>query len=253
MKYLSLFSGMECATQAWRPLGWECVGVSEIDRNACIHLAHRLPHVPNLGSVVDITEKRIAALGPIDVVIGGSPCQDLSIAGKRQGLAGARSSLFHQQMRIFDAARHLCGARWLVWENVPGAFSSNAGRDFAVVVGTMAGLEVDVPEDGWGNEGVVLGPNGLVEWCELDAQWFDLAQRRERVFAVLDTGDWSRRGPVLLERDSLRGDSAPRREAGKVAPTIPARSTAGGGLGTDFDLDGGIDREAVARRNRVHA
>ncbi|WP_312318886.1 DNA cytosine methyltransferase [Stenotrophomonas sp.] len=221
MRYLSLFSGMEAAHLAWAPLGWECVGVSEIDPAACQLLKQRLPHVPNLGSVEDITEAQIAALGRFDVVIGGSPCQDLSVAGRRAGLAGARSSLFHHQMRVFNAARHFCGARWLVWENVPGAFSSNKGRDFAVVVGAMAGCEVPVPDQGWGSEGVALGDNGLVEWSVLDAQWFGVAQRRRRVFSVLDTGNWSDRPPVLLEPESLRGDSPPRRESGEgVAGTL---------------------------------
>lgn len=221
IRYLSLFSGMEAAHLAWAPLGWECVAVAEIEPAACALLTHRLPHVPNLGSVTDITAEKIAALGHIDVVIGGSPCQDLSVAGKRAGLAGERSGLFHEQLRIFNAARTLCGARWLVWENVPGAFSSNQGRDFAVVVGALAGCELDVPPDGWGNEGVALGDNGLVEWSVLDAQWFGVAQRRRRVFAVLDTGNWADRPPVLLEPDSLRGDSAPRREAGEgVAGTL---------------------------------
>lgn len=217
MDYLSLFSGMEAAHLAWSPLGWRCKGVAEIDPAACALLRHRLPHVPNFGSVTDITDEQIRALGPLDVVIGGSPCQDLSVAGKRAGLGGARSGLFHHQLRIFNAARHLCGARWLVWENVPGAFSSNKGRDFAVVVGALAGSELTVPADGWNNEGVALGDNGLVEWSVLDAQWFGVAQRRRRVFAVLDTGDWTGRPPVLLERDSLRGDSAPSRETGQSA------------------------------------
>lgn len=216
MRYLSLFSGMEAAHLAWAPLGWQCVGVAEIDPAACTLLRHRLPDVPNLGSVTDITEDQVAALGRIDLVIGGSPCQDLSVAGRRAGLGGARSGLFHQQLRIFDAARHLCGARWLVWENVPGAFSSNKGRDFAVVVGAMAGSVMPVPREGWGSEGVALGDNGLVEWSVLDAQWFGLAQRRRRVFAVLDTGDWADRPPILLEQESLRGTHSPQRSQRKV-------------------------------------
>ncbi len=290
MNYISLFSGMECAHLAWKPLGWTCKAVAEIDPRACEVLAHRLnasqpkylppftpvwvveiddegndlpgkwstdpfprkayAHLPpfgtpgtlpNFGDVSQITEDDIKALGPLDVEIGGSPCQDLSVAGKRAGLVGARSSLFHQQLRIFHAARTFCGCRFLAWENVPGAFSSNKGRDFAVVVGALAGCELTVPRDGWGTEGMALGENGLVEWCVLDAQWFGVAQRRRRVFAVLDTGDWSSRPPILLEPESLRGDSAPRRETGQtVAPTIAARTRGGGGLGTDFDCDGGL-------------
>lgn len=247
LRYLSLFSGLEAAHLAWQPLGWTCAAVAEIDPPACAVLAHRLPGVPNLGDVSKIGDRQIAALGHIDVVIGGSPCQDLSVAGKRAGLAGARSGLFHEQLRIFHAARHLCGSRWLVWENVPGAFSSNKGRDFAVVAGALAGCELDVPTDGWGSEGVALGDNGLVEWSVLDAQWFGVAQRRRRVFAVLDTGDWSSRPPVLLEPESLRGDYPPRREAGQGAPAGAVRSVAlrgrdGGGTAELGDEVGGTLR-----------
>lgn len=238
MRFLSIFSGIEAASVAWKPLGWQCVGVAEIDPFPCAVLAHHYPDVPNLGSVTDITDERIAALGPIDVVVGGSPCQDLSVAGKRAGLAGERSGLFHEQLRIFHAARHLCGARFLLWENVPGAFSSHGGRDFAVVVGAMAGCRVAVPKDGWGTEGVALGEHGLVEWAVLDAQWFGVAQRRRRVFAVLDVGDWAGRPPILLEPDRLRGDSAPSREEGeRVAPVLAGCSNGGGSNGPGRDVD----------------
>jgi len=269
MRYLSLFSGIEAASVAWHPLGWRPVAFAEIEPFPCAVLTHYYPVVPNLGDVTQITDEQIAALGSIDVVVGGSPCQDLSVAGQRRGLAGERSSLFHEQIRIFHAARHFCGARWLVWENVPGAFSSNQGRDFAVVVGAMAGCRLDVPTDGWGQEGVALGKHGLLEWAVLDAQWFGLAQRRRRVFAVLDTGNWQDRPPVLLERDSLRGDTAPRRATGQdtactagacasnsgacsdeltaaVAPTLLARPRVGGGLGSDFEMDGGLVTTTVA-------
>jgi len=236
VRYLSLFSGIESASVAWKPLGWTCVGVAEIEPFPCAVLAHHYPGVPNLGSVTDITDEQIAALGPIDIVVGGSPCQDLSVAGKRAGLAGARSGLFHEQLRIFHAARHLCGARFLLWENVPGAFSSHAGRDFAVVVGEMAGAEFGVPRNGWQNAGAAVGENGLVEWRTLDAQYVRVEshpravpQRRRRVFALLDTGDWQSRAPILLERESLHGNPAPRRETGEaVAPRIEGRSDGGG-------------------------
>ena len=234
MRYLSLFSGMEAAHLAWAPLGWGCAGVAEVEPAACQLLRHRLPGVLNLGNVTKVTAEVIAKLGHLDVVIGGSPCQDLSVAGKRAGLSGERSSLFHEQLRIFNAARTLCGARWLVWENVPGAFSSNKGRDFAVVVGEMAGCRLAVPAEGWGNEGVALGDNGLVEWSVLDSQWFGVAQRRRRVFAVLDTGDWANRPPVLLEPDRLRGDSAPRRETWQsVAGTLAGGARRSGGYSAD--------------------
>lgn len=225
MKYMSLFSGIEAATVAWHTLGWEPVAFAEVAPFPCSVLAHHYPDVPNLGSVTDITDDQIKALGHIDIVVGGSPCQDLSIAGKRNGLAGERSGLFHEQLRIFNAARKFCGARWLVWENVTGAFSSNRGRDFAVVVGAMAGCTLDVPENGWGTEGVAMGNNGLVEWCVLDAQWFGVAQRRRRVFAVLDTCDWQRRPPVLFEPEGLHRATPPCRIEGQGAALGLPRGT----------------------------
>lgn len=238
MRYLSLFSGIEACTVAWHPLGWEPAAFAEFDAFPSKVLAHHYPHVPNLGDVTKITDEQIQALGRIDIVVGGSPCQDLSVAGKRAGLAGARSSLFHEQWRIFDAARRLCGARWLLWENVPGAFSTHGGRDFAVVVNTLAGTRVPVPSDGWGTEGLVLGEQGLVEWCVLDAQWFGVAQRRRRLFVVLDTGDWTSRAPVLLEPESLRGDSAPSRGQREGVAGSVAHSLRAGGFDASEDGTG---------------
>lgn len=229
-----MFSGIEAATVAWKPLGWECVAVAEIEPFPCAVLAHHYPEVPNLGDVTAVTEEQIAALGQIDLIVFGSPCQDLSVAGKRKGLLDAngnatRSGLFFTAINIIRWARQHCGARWALWENVPGAFSSNGGRDFAAVVEWLAGLDdVAVPPNGWGTEGVALGEHGLVEWCVLDAQWFGVAQRRRRVFAVADFGDWRNRPPVLLERNSLRRDTAPSRKAGQAAAAGTLRSTQGG-------------------------
>jgi DNA (cytosine-5)-methyltransferase 1 len=237
VRFLSLFSGIEAASVAWLPLGWECVAVSEIDTAASAVLAHHYPEVPNLGDVTRITEQQIRQLGKIDVVIFGSPCQDLSIAGKRAGLEGSRSGLF------FDAGRIIrwSNARFALFENVPGLFSSNEGRDFAAVVRELVGLDIDVPDGGWRNTGVAIGELGLIEWSVLDAQWFGVPQRRRRIFALADFGDWRNRQPILFNPESLSGDSPPSRKAGKdVAPTISARTKGGGGLGTDFDLDGGL-------------
>ena len=248
MRFLSLFSGIEAASVAWTPLGWEPAAFSEIEPFPCSVLRHHYPHVPNLGDLTRITRQQVEALGRIDLVCGGFPCQDLSVAGKRKGLMNAdgsatRSGLFFDAMRIAEWAR----ARWTVLENVPGLFSSNDGRDFAAVVGEMAGCEFDVPPNGWENAGVAVGPRGLVEWTTLDAQYVRVEshpravpQRRRRVFIVRDSGSWANRPPLFLERASLCGHPAPRREAGQAAPTIPSRSTAGGGLGTDFDCDGGV-------------
>ena len=234
---------------AWTPLGWEPAAFSEIEPFPCSVLQHHYPHVPNLGDVTKITRQQVEALGRIDLVCGGFPCQDLSVAGKRKGLMNAdgnptRSGLFFDAMRIAEWTR----ARWTVLENVPGLFSSNGGRDFAAVVGEMAGCEFDVPPGGWENAGVAVGPFGLIEWITLDAQYVRVEshpravpQRRRRVFLVRDSGNWANRPPLFLERESLCGHPAPSRKAGKgVAPTLSARTRGGGGLGTDFDLDGGL-------------
>lgn len=220
---------------AWAPLGWQAAAVAEVEPFACEVLRQRWPRVPNLGDVTRITAQQVAALGPLDVVCFGSPCQDLSLAGRRKGLIDAdgavtRSGLFFDAMRIFGWARQHCGARWALWENVPGAYSSNQGRDFAAVVAAMAGLrDLAVPRNGWGTEGAALGDAGLLEWACLDAKWFGVAQRRHRVFALLDTGNWASRSPVLLERHSLRGDFAPRQAEGAHAAASAGGSAGNGG------------------------
>lgn len=227
MRYLSLFSGIEAATQAWQPLGWECVAVSEIEPFPCAVLEHHYPHVPNLGDVTKITEQQIKDLGQIDLIVFGSPCQNLSVAGNRKGFQGEQSSLFYAAMEIIKHAKRHCKTRFALWENVPGAFSSNKGADFTEVVKHMAGLsDIDTPTNGWGKEGAAVGSNGLLEWSVLDAQWFGLAQRRKRVFAIVDFGDWTSRPPILLERQSLRGDSAPSRETRESIAADVRASTA---------------------------
>lgn len=215
MRYLSLFSGIEAATVAWGPLGWKPVAFAEFEDFPKAVLAHHYPEIPDLGDVTKITEEQIKALGPIDLVVGGSPCQDLSIAGKRAGLRNedgsvTRSGLFGEQMRIFEIARIHNGCRYLLWENVPGAFSSNKGRDFAYVIDAMVGGDIQVPEGGWKNSGVGISLDGsrCVEWRVLDAQYCGVPQRRRRIYALLDTGAWWGRSPILFEQDGLCWDPA---------------------------------------------
>lgn len=211
MRYLSLFSGIEAASVAWEPLGWKPVGFSEIDEFPCAVLKHHWPDVPNLGDVTKITAEDLEKLGPFDLIVGGSPCQDLSVAGKRAGLRNedgslTRSGLFDHQMRIFELAREINGCRWMLHENVPGMLSSNDGDDFAYVLGTMVKGKISTPADGWGNSGICVSPTGdrIVEWRIIDTQFFRATpQRRRRVFSVLDTGAWWSRPPVLFERKGL--------------------------------------------------
>jgi DNA (cytosine-5)-methyltransferase 1 len=238
VRYLSLFDGIGAVHVAWPH--WECVGVAEIDPFAnAVHAARR-PHIPNLGDVTKIDELDVALLGRIDLVVFGSPCQDLSVAGNRAGLAGERSGLFHDAMRIVGWAREHGGCRFALWENVPGAFSSNKGRDFAAVVAGMAGGTVDdvgVPPKGWGTEGAYVGEEALVEWAVLDAQWFGVAQRRRRVFAVADFGDWADRAPILLEPPRLRGYQPTRSSSREDAPAGAGGSVAFGGNNTSGEID----------------
>lgn len=215
MIYGSVCSGIEAASVAWHPLGWRASFLSEIEAFPRAVLSHHYPEVPLHG---DFTTIRAGEYDPIDLLVGGTPCQSFSVAGLRGGLDDDRGNLALEYLRLADRLR----PRWLVWENVPGVLSSNGGRDFGAILGGMVEL-------GYG-----------FAYRVLDAQFFGVAQRRRRVFVVGYLGDWRRAAAVLFERHSLSGHPAPRREAGKAAPTIPSRSSAGGGLGTDFDCDGGL-------------
>ena len=217
MRYLSVCSGIEAASVAWGPLGWECAGVSEIEAFPAAVLAHRFPGVRNFGDFTTI--KRRDLDGPIDLLVGGTPCQSFSVAGLRGGLADDRGNLALEFLRLARRTR----ARWLVWENVSGVLSSGGGRDFGAILGGLAELGY-----GWA-------------YRILDAQYFGVPQRRRRVFVVGHLGDWRRAAAVLFERHCLSGYPPPSREAGeRVAPTISARPSGGGGLGTDFECDVGL-------------
>ena len=200
MKYLSLFSGIEAASSAWNPLGWECVGVSEIEPFPCAVLKHHYPKVPNFG---DITQHETWTLPEgIDLIVGGSPCQSFSVAGKRGGLDDPRGRLMHDYVAVVERVR----PRWIVWENVPGVLSSGNGRDFAALIGSLEKL-------GFG-----------CAWRILDAQWFGVPQRRRRVFLVGCLGNWTAAASVLFERESLCGHPPSREQARQGAA-----SDAGGG------------------------
>ena len=214
------------------PLGWEPVAFSEIEPFPCAVLARHYPQVPNLG---DMTQYATWPDFHIDLLAGGTPCQAFSIAGLREGLSDPRGRLMLTYAEI--AARYR--PRWVVWENVPGVFSSDGGRDFAAFLGLLSGRKVDVPGDGWKNSGVVPGiPDAYgLSWRVFDAQFtrveshpFAVPQRRRRVFVVGHLGDWRRAAAVFAERESLCGNSQPRRTPGKtVAGTFSARTSGGGG------------------------
>jgi DNA (cytosine-5)-methyltransferase 1 len=205
LTYLSVCSGIEAATVAWHPLGWNPVGFGEIEKFPSQVLAHHYPNVPNLGDMTKFKEWQIES--DVNVLVGGTPCQSFSVAGLRKGLDDPRGNLMLTYLAI--AAKYR--PKWLVWENVPGVLSTNGGHDFASLLRGMGEL-------GYG-----------FAYRVLDAQYFGVAQRRRRVFAVGYLGNWQRAAAVLFERHSLCGYPAPNREKGKsVAPTIKASVGTGG-------------------------
>lgn len=217
MIFGSVCSGIESASVAWAPLGWRAAFHAEIEPFANAVLRHHYPTVPNHGDIRKFQEWPRHA---IELLVGGTPCQSFSIAGGRGGLDDARGNL----MFSYGAIARRYRPRWLVWENVPGVFSSDDGRDFASLLGFLAGRRIQVPVDGWRSAGVVEGYEGAygLAWRVLDAQFtrtpgfpFAIPQKRRRVFVVGYLGNWRRAGAVLFEPESLLGDNRPRRTSGQ--------------------------------------
>lgn len=206
----SLFSGIIGGFDlGFERAGMRCVWQCEINEQARDVLASHWDGVPCFKDVT--TLHATDAVRP-DIICGGFPCQDLSVAGRRAGLAGERSGLFYEFMRIVSEF----APTWVCIENVPGLLSSNEGRDMGAVVGTLADLGY-----GWA-------------YRVLDAQYFGLAQRRRRVFIVGCLGDFRRASEVLFERESLPWDSPPSRETGaRVAHCISGGAHPGGHNGQD--------------------
>lgn len=182
LRYLSVCSGMEAASVAWHPLGWQPVGFSEIEPFPCAILKHRFPNIPNHGSLTEHQTWPIEQ-GAIDLLVGGTPCQSFSVAGLRKGLADPRGNLALTFLALADRLK----PRWIVWENVPGVLSSGGGRDFGSFLGALVEL-------GYG-----------FAYRVLDAQYFGVPQRRRRVFVVACLGDWRAPAEVLSLREGLRG------------------------------------------------
>lgn len=218
LRFAELFAGAGGLSLGLERAGWTCAWHSEIADAPRAILKHRWPDTPLLGDVTTLDGRALVAEhGPIDLLSGGSPCQDLSVAGKRAGLQGARSGLFYEQMRLWEET----GADLCLWENVDGARSSNAGKDFGEVLRAFVGAPVPVPSDGWRSAGVAAGPAGVAAWRVLDAQYFGVPQRRRRVF-VLGTRTGSvDPAEVLSLAESLRGDSSESGEAGEGAAASP--------------------------------
>lgn len=220
MIYGSVCSGIEAATQAWHPIGWEPSFFSEIDEFPRAVLQHHYPDVPCHGDFTTIEED---SYEPIDLLVGGTPCQSFSIAGLRGGLSDDRGNLALEYLRLADRL----SPRWIVWENVPGVLSSGGGRDFGSFLGALAEL-------GYG-----------FAYRVLDAQYFGVAQRRRRVFVVGYLGDWRRAAAVLFERESLSGHPAPSREAKQeVAKCLTSR------VGSAYDAQ---TEQFVTEQNKVNS
>lgn len=207
MRYVSLFSGIEAASVAWEPLGWEPAAFAEIEPFPCKVLEKRFPGVPNLGDVSKVDWSPYA--GAVDVVVGGSPCQAFSVAGKRKGLMDERGRLMLEYVR---AVRDL-GPRWLVWENVPGVLSQDGGRAFGILLGALDDIGYSLA------------------WRVLDAQFFGVAQRRRRVFLVGHLGaGGGAPAAVLFEPDSVSGNIKSGRQKREELAGFPQ---GGAGIGRE--------------------
>ena len=220
MRYISVFSGIEAASVAFQPLGMEPVAFAEVDKHASAVLAAHYPDIPNLGDVTKIDWKEYR--GKVDLVVGGSPCQSFSIAGKREGLKG-ESGLMYEFIRCVLEVR----PRWFLWENVPGALSSEHGAAFGQLLHEMA--------DG--------GGYGCA-WRVLDAQFFGVAQRRRRLFLVGRAGNGFREAcQVLFEPDCMPGNTASGRAKREELAARAGRSPRAAGFSNSAATAGSIGYE----------
>ena len=265
MKFLSVCSGIEAASVAWEQLGWSPLLVSEIEAfpREVLNVRHKAhdarlsragyENCPVLwGDFTSIKRRFLERLGvdlaDVDLLVGGTPCQAFSIAGLRQSLSDDRGNLALEFVRLANAIDNLRRHSgkpplWICWENVPGVLSVEDNA-FGCFLGAMVGSDdplVPPKGIGWTDAGMAHGPKRGAAWRIFDAQHFGLAQRRKRVFVLARGGadPWVCADALLPIIDSMSWHFAPSRESRKdVAGTLGSRSTAGGGLGTDFDLAG---------------
>ena len=236
IKFGSVCSGIEAASMAWHPLGWQAAWLSEIEPFPSAVLAHHYPDVPNLGDMTTLPNRiRCGEIEAPDVFCGGTPCQAFSVAGLRKGLDDSRGNLsliFCEIANAIDSVRRNDGREPSVvfWENVPGILSDKKNA-FGCFLAGLAGDDdpLIAPGGKWADAGCVFGPERTVAWRILDAQYFGLAQRRKRVFVVASARDGFDPVKVLFEFDGLRRDSAPSREAREtVANCLTDRVDRGG-------------------------
>lgn len=217
MRYGSVCSGIEAASVAW-PSNWEPAFFAEIDKFPRAVLRHHYPDVSLHG---DFTTIGAEDYGPIDILVGGTPCQSFSIAGLRKGLDAVSGNLALEYIKLAYRKR----APWVCWENVPGVFSSNGAGDFRSLLSGFVGWAVPIPANGWKNSGIITGAPGCygVAWRVLDAQYFGVPQRRRRVFLIGYFGDWRPASAVLFESESMSRNHPPcRKKKKEIAGTITA-------------------------------
>lgn len=247
----SLFDGIGGFPLAAVRNGIEPVWASEIEAFPIEVTRKRFPSMLHVG---DITKLNGAELPPVDIITGGSPCQDLSVAGARAGLAGERSGLFMEQIRVVKEMRdaderrgrtaHTVRPRYMCWENVPGAFSSAGGEDFRIVLEEIVRIKdgscsVPRPDSGrWESAGaIILGNQFSLAWRVMDAQFWGVAQRRKRIFLVADFAGRSAI-QILFEQDRLPGYPAPGGGPGQGTPASAPGSPASPGRAGPIGFDG---------------
>ena len=234
MKLGSLFDGSGGFPLAGALCGIEPVWASEIEPFPIRVTKLRIPGMKHLGSVTDVRGDEVE---PVDIITFGSPCQDLSVAGKQAGIHdGQRSNLFFEAIRIIKEMRNATAnkfPRFAVWENVPGAFSSNKGEDFKAVLQAFceaAGSNVPVPEPprgGWKHAGCVVGDGFSIAWRVYDAQYWGVPQRRKRIYLIADFGSECA-GEILFESESVSGNPEPGRAERERASAYVAGCPDGG-------------------------
>ncbi|WP_434519537.1 DNA cytosine methyltransferase [Pseudomonas sp. NFX1] len=232
--YGSVCSGIEAATVAWHPLGWQASWYAEIEPFPSAVLANHYPETPNHGDMTRLAAMVLAGKIPApEVLVGGTPCQAFSVAGMREGLADPRGALTIKYVELLDAIDHVRIKRGdpeaaCLWENVPGVLSDK-GNAFGCFLGALVGEseELQPPGGKWKDAGCVYGPTRTAAWRILDAQYFGLAQRRRRVFVVASARAGFDPLEVLFEREGLRRDTPPRRGEGQATAGTITASTGG--------------------------